>query len=386
MKKKLASILGLALLLTACGNNGSNNSKAEASADSNEIVIGGIIPKTGAAAVYGNTTEKGVNLAIEEINEAGGINGKQIKYLSEDDKGDPTEAVTVYNKLSDAGVQAIIGPVTSKPAQAVADNSVEDNMPIISPTGTMESITEGKDNVFRACFTDPLQGEILANFAANNLEAKKVAVLRNTSNDYSNGVADKFKEVAKAQGLEVVADEGYGENDVDFKVQLTNIKKQSPDVILVPEYYEKDVSIAGQAKELEIDAKIIGPDGWDGVLATVAKGSEGNLEGIYFTNHYAVDDESEKIQSFVKKYEERYGEKPSAFAALGYDTVYIYKTAFENAKSDSREDIIQAIKDVEYDGITGSLKFGKDNNPVKSAAIIEIKDGKYVFDSVVEVK
>lgn len=386
MKKKLASILGLALLLTACGNNGSNNSKAEASADSNEIVIGGIIPKTGAAAVYGNTTEKGVNLAIEEINEAGGINGKQIKYLSEDDKGDPTEAVTVYNKLSDAGVQAIIGPVTSKPAQAVADNSVEDNMPIISPTGTMESITEGKDNVFRACFTDPLQGEILANFAANNLEAKKVAVLRNTSNDYSNGVADKFKEVAKAQGLEVVADEGYGENDVDFKVQLTNIKKQSPYVILVPEYYEKDVSIAGQAKELEIDAKIIGPDGWDGVLATVAKGSEGNLEGIYFTNHYAVDDESEKIQSFVKKYEERYGEKPSAFAALGYDTVYIYKTAFENAKSDSREDIIQAIKDVEYDGITGSLKFGKDNNPVKSAAIIEIKDGKYVFDSVVEVK
>ncbi len=386
MKKKLASILGLALLLTACGNNGSNNSKAEASADSNEIVIGGIIPKTGAAAVYGNTTEKGVNLAIEEINEAGGINGKQIKYLSEDDKGDPTEAVTVYNKLSDAGVQAIIGPVTSKPAQAVADNSVEDNMPIISPTGTMESITEGKDNVFRACFTDPLQGEILANFAANNLEAKKVAVLRNTSNDYSNGVADKFKEVAKAQGLEVVADEGYGENDVDFKVQLTNIKKQSPDVILVPEYYEKDVSIAGQAKELEIDAKIIGPDGWDGVLATVAKGSEGNLEGIYFTNHYAVDDESEKIQSFVKKYEEKYGEKPSAFAALGYDTVYIYKTAFENAKSDSREDIIQAIKDVEYDGITGSLKFGKDNNPVKSAAIIEIKDGKYVFDSVVEVK
>lgn len=386
MKKKLASILGLALLLTACGNNGSNNSKAEASADSNEIVIGGIIPKTGAAAVYGNTTEKGVNLAIEEINEAGGINGKQIKYLSEDDKGDPTEAVTVYNKLSDAGVQAIIGPVTSKPAQAVADNSVEDNMPIISPTGTMESITEGKDNVFRACFTDPLQGEILANFAANNLEAKKVAVLRNTSNDYSNGVADKFKEVAKAQGLEVVADEGYGENDVDFKVQLTNIKKQSPDVILVPEYYEKDVSIAGQAKELEIDAKIIGPDGWDGVLATVAKGSEGNLEGIYFTNHYAVDDESEKIQSFVKKYEEKYGEKPSAFAALGYDTVYIYKTAFENAKSDSREYIIQAIKDVEYDGITGSLKFGKDNNPVKSAAIIEIKDGKYVFDSVVEVK
>lgn len=388
MKKKLIPILALSLVLSACGASNSNNSGAKSSGNGSEdtIKIGGIIPKTGAAAVYGNTAENGIKLAIEEINQSGGVNGKEIEYVSEDDKGDPTESVTVYNKLMEEDVKAIIGPITSKPAQAVADNSTDDNIAIITPTGTMDSITEGKDNVFRACFTDPLQGEILANFAADNLKVKKVAVLRNTSNDYSNGVADKFIEVAKEKSLEIVADEGYGENDIDFKVQLTNINKKSPDLILVPEYYEKDVSIAGQAKELGIKSKIIGPDGWDGVLATVAKGSEDTLEGIYFTNHYAVDDEAENIQNFVKKYEEKYNEKPSAFAALGYDTVYIYKEAFENAKSDSKEDLISAIKEVQYNGITGNLKFGENNNPIKSAAIIKIENGKYVFDSVIEPK
>ncbi len=394
MKKILIALLTLVLVLTACGgnsqenagaskNNTSTNAEETTGSDSEVIKLGGIIPKTGAVAVYGNTTENGVKLAVEEINANGGINGKQIEYVSEDNKGDPTEAVTIYNKLVEEEVVGIIGPITSKPAQAVADNSETDGIPVITPTGTMGSITEGKDNVFRTCFTDPLQGKILANFAADTLGAKKAAILKNTSDDYSNGVADAFRDTFEEKGLEIVADEGYGGTDVDFKVQLTNIQNGQPDVIIVPEYYEKDVLIAKQARDLGIEATLIGPDGWDGVLATIDEGSKGILEGVYFTNHYAVDDDSENVKNFVEAYKAKYNEDPSSFAALGYDTVYLYKQAYEKAGSTDYEAVIEALKSAELDGVTGNIKFGENNNPIKSATIINIKDGEYKFDSVV---
>lgn len=385
--KKLLLAIALMFALTACSGNNANTNTNDTSdaekADSDVIKIGGIISKTGPAAVYGTTAENGIKLAIDEINENGGIDGKQIEYTSEDDKGDPTEAVTVYNKLIESDVDAIIGAITSKPSQAVADNTDENSVPMITPTGTMESITEGSPNVFRACFTDPLQGTILANFAADNLQAKKAAILRNTSNDYSNGVADAFKDQFTEKGSEIVADEGYGENDVDFKVQLTNIQKENPDVILIPEYYEKDVLIAKQIKELGIDATIIGPDGWDGVLATVDKGSEDTLNGVYFTNHYAVDDQSEKVKGFVDAYQSKYNEVPSAFSALGYDAVYLYKAAFEKAQTTDSAKVVEALKGIEIQGVTGDIKFGENNNPIKSATILKIENGEYKFDSVV---
>lgn len=384
MTKKIIGVLSLAALLTACGGGAG---KSAAAPDNGDVIkIGGIIPKTGAAAVYGNTTDNGIKLAVDEINANGGIGGKQIQYASEDDKGDPTEAVTIYNKLVEGGNNVIIGAITSKPSLAVAENSSQDGIPIITPTGTSNPITENKDNVFRTCFTDPLQGKILANFATDNLKAKTVAILRNTSNDYSNGVADAFIEQAKAKGLEVVADEGYGDTDVDFKVQLTNIDKEKPDVILVPEYYEKDVSIIKQARELGIKSKIIGPDGWDGVLAVIDEGSKDLLNGVYFTNHYSVHDTNEKVQNFVKAYQDKYGEDPSAFSALGYDTVYIYKEAIEKSDSMEYADIVKALKAIEVKGVTGDLKFGENNNPVKSATIIEIKDGAYTFNSLVSAE
>lgn len=385
MKKKLAvAALSLSLLLTACASTNQKETSTESTTtNQTEFKLGGIIPKTGEAAVYGVTSENGLKLAVEEINANGGINGMTINYVSDDDKGDPTDSVTVYNKLLEENINALVGPITSKPAQAVADNSTEDGMPMITPTGTMASITEGKDNVFRACFTDPLQGIILANFAADNLNAKTAAILRNTSNDYSNGVADAFKEQAKEKGIEVVADEGYGSSDVDFKVQLTNIQNANPDVILIPEYYEKDVLIAKQIVDLGIKSKVIGPDGWDGVLATIDKGSENILDGIYFTNHYSVNDTNEKVKNFVDAYKAKYNEEPSAFAALSYDAVYLYKAAIEKANSTDKEAIVEALKSVEIDGVTGHLKFGENNNPIKSATIIKIENGAYNFDSVV---
>lgn len=389
MKKKLLAIIVLALLFTACGKSESANKNAakdkpaETAQAGETIKLGGIVPKSGAVAVYGNTAENGVKLAVDEINANGGVNGKKFEYTSEDDKGDPTEAVTIYNKLVESDVNAIIGAITSKPSLAVAENSSSDGIPIITPTGTMGEITEGRDNVFRTCFTDPLQGTILANFAAEKLNAKTAAVLRNTSTDYSNGVSDAFKKQAEAKGIKVVADEGYGDTDEDFKVQLTNIQKQNPDVIVIAEYYEKDVLIAKQIRDLGIKATILGPDGWDGVLDTIDKGSVDILNNVYFTNHYSLEDTSEKVQKFAKDYQAKYNEAPSAFAALGYDTVYLYKEAFEKAKSTSHEDVIKALKEVEIDGVTGKIKFGENNNPVKSATIIKISDGKYNFESIV---
>lgn len=388
MKKKLAILLVLMTLLTACGSSSSQSNKSggdtASKGETDSIIIRGIISKTGSVAVYGTSTEQGIQLAVDEINSNGGVGGKQIDYKSEDDRGDATESVTLYSKFVEEGANTILGPITSKPALAVAENSASDGIPILTPTGTMTSITENKDNVFRVCFTDPLQGKILANFAGQKLKAKSVAILNNSSDDYSKGVAEAFKEQAKSLGLEIVAEESYGAQDKDFKAQLTNISSKNPDVLLIPDYYENDVLIASQAKSIGLKSTIIGSDGWDGVLNVVAKGSESDIEGVYFTNHYSIDDKSEKVQNFVKTYKEKYKQDPSSFSALGYDAVYLYKEAFEKAKSMEYADIVEALKSVSIEGVTGNIKFGENNNPIKSAAIIKITDGKYAYDSTVE--
>ncbi|HHU52736.1 MAG TPA: ABC transporter substrate-binding protein [Clostridiaceae bacterium] len=392
MKKKLLSILLACLMvltLVACGGDKKDDQKdevkdkaedAEDKADGNEIIkIGQIGPQTGDVAVYGLTTLDGIKLAVKEINEAGGINGKQIELLDEDDKGDPTEATTIYNKLFEEGVDAIIGSVTSKPTDAVAAIAVDDGIPLITPTGTMAVITEGRDNVFRTCFTDPYQGQILAMFAADSLKAKTAAVMRNTSDDYSNGVADAFIQFAKEKDIEIVADEGYGAGDQDFNVQLTNIAQTNPDVLLVPDYYQTDVMIAKQARDLGIEATIIGPDGWDGVLDVVDADALDNLEGVYFTNHYSVDDQADVVKTFVENYNAEYGSNPSSFSALGYDSVYLLKAAWEKVGSTDFAKTVEALKGIEHEGVTGFLTYGENNNPIKTSPIITIENGAYKF-------
>ncbi len=385
MKKRVLSLVLTCFMLfslVACGNSKDASGEVESG---DTIRIGQIGPQTGELAVYGTQALQGITLAVAEINEAGGVLGKKIELLAEDDKGDPSEAVSIYNKLKDQNVSAIIGAITSKPTDAVAANSTEDGIPIITPTGTMASITEGRDNVFRTCYIDPYQGQVLATFAANKLNAKTAAVMRNNSDDYSNGVADAFIEKAKEKGIEIVADEGYGKDDVDFNAQLTNIIQSNPDVLLVPEYYQKDVLIAKQAKELGLQAQIIGPDGWDGVLAEIDDGSVAVLNGIYFANHYSLDDKSELVQNFAKNYRAEHNQDPSAFAALGYDTVYLLKAAWEKAGSTDYAATIEALKGIEQPGVTGNLTFGENNNPIKASSIIEIEDGEYKYFDSVEV-
>ena len=378
MKKIIAMLAGAAMMVS-CGGN-------QTQEESSTIKVGGMGPLTGSAAMYGTTIEKGAKLAFEEINNNGGVLGKKLEYISLDEKADPIEAVNAYNKLVDEGVVAILGSVTSKPTLAVAELAAKDGMPMITPTGTQINITDAGPNVFRVCFTDPYQGSTLAKFAKDKLNAKTAAVMVNTSSDYSDGIANAFIEQAKKEGIEIVAKEGYSDGDKDFKAQLTKINGENPDILMVPEYYELSALIATQAREIGMKSTFVGPDGWDGIIGALDPSAYSIVDNSYFTNHYSAEDNSEKVQSFLKKYREKYNEEPTAFSALAYDNVYILKNTIEKAGTTDKEDLVKAIKASDTDGITGHLTFDEKNNPIKAVTIIKVKDGKYIFDSVVETK
>ena len=378
MKKLNVVLMGAALLLTACGG------AKESSQETKVMKLGGIGPLTGPLAIYGVTSTNGSKLAFEEINKNGGILGKQVEYIVLDEKGDSTEAVTAYNKLVDEGVVALIGDITSKPSLAVAEVAAQDNLPMITPTGTQFNITEAGPNVFRVCFTDPYQGVVLANFAKNNLNAETAAVVVNNSSDYSDGVAKAFVEQAEKLGLKVVAKEGYSDGDKDFRAQLTKILPTNPDVLVVPDYYEQVALITTQAREVGIKATFVGPDGWDGVAKTLDASAYGAVENSYFTNHYSLQDQSPKVQNFLKAYKEAYNEEPSAFSALSYDAAYMMKAAIEKAGTTDKQAVVDALKNLDYDGVTGHLTFDENNNPVKAVTVLKIVNGEYTFDSVVE--
>lgn len=393
MKKMKLSVLMLAfvMLFTACGNNNAANENENVESD--EIIIGALGPLTGNVAIYGIAATNGTKIAIDEINEAGGILGKQVKLVLEDSKGDAQEAMNVYNKLVEDGAVAIIGDITSGPTLAIADLANRDNMLLITPTGTQLDITEGRPSVFRVAFTDPFQGRVLAQYAKDTLGASTVGILANTSNDYSQGVKEAFIAEAENLGLEIVANESYGAADKDFRVQLTTIASQNPDVLLIPDYYETIALIAPQAREVGIESQFIGPDGWDGITAQLTTGlsDEGltaealqSVEGAIFTNHYSLDDPNENIQNFIAKYNELHGENPASFSALGYDAAYMVKQAIEEAGSTDSDAIIDAMKNINYEGLTGSIKFDENNNPVKAISMIEVNEGEYKLESVVE--
>ena len=374
MKKILTSLLGASMLFVACGEPKTE----KASGDAETIKIGALGPLTGPLAIYGVSATNGLKLAIDEINANGGILGKQVELNLLDEKGDSTEAVNAYNKLVDWGMVALVGDITSKPSVAVAEVAAQDGIPMITPTGTQLNITEAGSNIFRVCFTDPYQGEVLAKFAKESLKAKTAAVVVNNSSDYSDGVANAFIAEAEKQGIEVVAKEGYSDGDKDFKAQLTKIAQKNPDILFVPDYYEQDGLIAIQAKEVGLTSTILGPDGWDGVAKTVDKSSYSAIENVYFANHYSVKDSNEKIQNFITNYKAKYNDE-----ALSYDAAYILKAAIEKNGSVDKESLAKAIKEIEFAGITGSLKYDEKNNPVKGVTMIKIVNGDYTFDSVV---
>ena len=373
MKKRFACLF-LALML-AFG--------AAASAES--VKVGLIAPLTGEVAVYGNAVKEAVQLYIDDFNAAD--HPFDINLIIYDDKGDPTEAMNAYNKLVyQDDIAVLLGPVTSSPTFGVAEASVDDGIPALTPTATHPDVTTYGDNFFRACFEDPFQGGSMAKFASSELKATTAAIIYNNADTYSIGLRDAFMKTAEEVGLTVTTTEAYGASDIDFRAQLTNIIKTNPDVLFIPYYYNVTYMICSPARELGYTGTILGVDGTDGVLAI--EGADVSVfDGMYFANHYSADSDSPVTQAFIKEYTDKYGATPNALAALGYDGAMIVCDALERVNNDgvkidgesSYEAIIEALRATEVDGVTGHITFDENNNPIKTLSIIQIKDGAYHF-------
>lgn len=382
MKKRLlAMFLAAAMMLTAVtGCGGDQGGAGNGGSEDGDIKIGGLAPLTGDVSVYGIAVDNGVQIAIHDIGANGGVLGRDIHYIMYDEKGDATEAVNAYNKLVQSDkVVAIIGDVTSKPTLAVAQQAVKDKIPMITASGTAENITATGENIFRACFIDPFQGELMASYAAKKLGKKTAAVIYDISDDYSKGLYESFEAAAKDLGLEVVQVEGYSKGTVDFKAQLTNIKSKNPDVIFLPVYYQDVALIAVQAKELGITAQFLGADGWDGVTGQVDVSNMDAVNGAYFCSQYSAQSDDPKMQEFLKKYKELYGTEASQFAVLGYDAMMMLAQAINEAGSTDSAAITKALAEIDFTGLTGHMVFDEKRNPIKSAAITQIQDGAYQF-------
>lgn len=369
-------LLGLTMLggvIAGCGGQGS---------DSDEIKVGANFELTGAVANYGSTTRDGLKLAIKEANDAGGINGKKITLVEADNKSDPSEAANAATKLiSDDKVVAIVGPATSGAVQAESQVATENKVPIIAPCATSPEITvengEVKPFVFRGCFIDPLQGNTMANFASKTLNAKTAVIYLDSSTDYSKSLAEVFKKKFEALGGQVVMEEAFVAKDQDFKATLTNIKSANADVIFVPAYYEEVGKIVKQARELGITQPILGTDGWDDSKVVDIAGADA-LNNTYFITHYTETDPDAK--AFVDAFTNEYGHAPGVFAALGYDAGKMLIDAIKRAGSTDPEAIQKALaetKDLQVG--TGKLTVDQNHNLIKSAFIMEMKDGNKVL-------
>jgi branched-chain amino acid transport system substrate-binding protein len=367
-------LLGIPMLLalTACSKNADAPS-------SSEIVIGEFGSLTGTAATFGTSTRDGIDMALDEINKAGGVLGKKVRVIVEDDQTKPEEAQTVVTKLiSKDHVIAILGEVASSRSLAAAPVAQQNSVPMISPSSTNPKVTQVGDYIFRVCFIDPFQGLVMAKFATNTLKVKKLAILRDIKNDYSVGLADVFIENFKKMGGSIVADQSYSEGDTDFSAQLTSIKAANPQAVFVPGYYTEVGLIARQAKKLGLTATLMGGDGWDSPKLTEIGGE--SINGAYFSNHYSMDDPSPAIQKFVSEYKTRYGAAPDALAALAYDAAHILVESIRKANSTDGPKLRDAIaQTTDFPGVTGKISIDKDRNSVKPAVVLQVKDGKLAF-------
>ena len=344
--------------------------------ESDTIAIGGIFPLSGDVAVYGVECKKGIDLAIDEINEAGGVNGKKLVLIGEDDEGKPDKSVNAFKKLTTKDkVKFIIGSLTSGCVQAVTTLAQAGRVIQIAPAATSPAITDAGDYIFRACFIDPFQGTVGGKFATDTLGAKRAAVLYDIQNDYSVGLEENFVKAFETGGGTVVARESYSTGDKDFNAQLTKIKNAAPDVVYIPDYYGTVALIARQLRMQGITTPIVGGDGWDGL-----SGNAGDevLNGFY-SNHYAVDSEVPAVQKFVSSFKTKYNSAPNAFAALGYDSVYMLRDAISKAGTLDVASVRSALEQTNGDYVTGHLTFDALHNPVKSAVMLELVrsgDGK----------
>ena len=379
--------------LSACGSSSSSTASSAASgaasgsASGDTIKVGLLAPLTGDVSVYGIAVANGASLYIKQVNEAGGINGKQIELIQMDEQGDATQAVNCFTQMVDQGITALIGDVTTTPTLAVVAESQEYNMPMVSASATAEAVTYDAEtdtvyqNVFRTTFTDPFQGVKMADYATDKLGYTKAAVIYQTGADYNEGLATNFEAEFEANGGQIVASETYSAGDVDFKTQLTTILNAGPEVVYCPNYYEDVGQILTQAADVGLTVPFLGGDGWDGVTqyATAEQ-----LDGCYFCANYAVGASPE----FESAYEAEYGEPyPNGFSPLGYDAALTVCGGLEAAEAaglepgtdEYKQAVIDGIKNGSFEGVTGTFTFDDHNDPVKTAAILTFENGEAVF-------
>lgn len=401
MKKRILSLMLVASMsifsLVACGDAASSSSSQSAASDSATEGaaeasgdatwhIGGIGPTTGGAAQYGQGVMNAIQIAVDEVNAAGGINGYQISYNFQDDEHDAQKSVNAYNTLKDWGLQILLGTVTSTPCAAVAGESANDRIFTITPSASSTSVTEGHDNVFQICFSDPNQGTVSADYIADNGLASKVGVIYDSSDAYSTGICNTFVAEAKAKSLEVVATEAFtADSKSDFTTQLQKCQDAGAELLFMPFYYTEASIVLTQASKMGFAPIFFGVDGMDGILG-VENFDVSLAEGVYLLTPFAADAKDDATVSFVTKYQDAHKDVPNQFAADAYDGVYIIKAALEDANltpaasnSEICDALIASIQKISYDGLTGSSMTWNDKGEVsKSPKAVIIQNGAYV--------
>ena len=381
MKRILLSLWLVATLVIsfACERRGAGGTDGE----SGPVRVGYYGDLTGATSSFGQSTKNGVDLAADEINKSRGINGRQIEIITEDDQGEPNKAATVVTKLINQDrVHALLGEVASSNTLAAAPKAQESQVPMITPSSTNPAVTQVGDYIFRVCFIDPFQGEVMAKFAANNLKAKRAAILYDFNSDYSRGLQQFFKKSFTALGGEVVEEKSYTQGDRDFSGQLTAIRSANPDVIYVPGYYGQVGVIANQTRQLGIKAPLLGGDGWDAPQLWELGGDA--LNDSYISNHYSVDDPSPAIKKFVADYRARYNVVPDALAALGYDAMKVLADAIRRAGTTDRQKLRDAIAQTnDFAGVTGLITINSERNAVKPAVVLRLENSRFVYETTI---
>ena len=387
MKKALALVMAVLMvmgLMAGCGSAPAASTQAPAEAGS--FYFGGVGPITGDAAIYGKAVMNGCQIAVDEINAAGGINGAQVQFKFEDDVADGETAVNAYNSLMDWGMQVLVGPVTTGSAISVSAKVYEERVFALTPSASSPDVTAGKDNMFQLCFTDPNQGSGSAVYMGANMAGTKVAVIYRNDDAYSQGIRDTFVAEAPNQGIEVVYEGTFTKDTAtDFSVQLTAAQSAGADTVFLPIYYQPASVILAQAKAMGYAPTFFGVDGMDGIL-TMANFDTSLAEGVMVLTPFSADAQDEKTQSFVAEYQSRHGETPNQFAADGYDCVYALKAALESAGCTpdmSAEAICEALvaqfPSMSFDGVTGTgMTWGSNGEVSKLPMAVVIQNGVYV--------
>ena len=384
MKKRWTILGGLAIAmsiaLTGCGGG----EKAKPAAQTNEIKIGGNVEMTGGVANYGNQALSGMKLAFKQVNESGGVLGKKINLILADNKSEPAEAANATTKLiTQDKVSIVMGPIVSSNVLATVKIAEDNKVVVMTPTGTNEKITVDNGKVrpfaFRACFIDPFQGRVMANYATKSLKAKTAVIYIDSSSDYSKGVAAAFEETFVKNGGKVAGKEAFLQKDQDFKATLTKIKAMNADIVFIPAYYEEVGKIVKQARELGINQPLLGTDGWDNPKVVEIAGAAA-LNNTFFSNHYSSQDSDPNVKKFIDAYKAEYKEEPSSMAALGYDAAMIVIDAIKRANTTDAAKVKEAMEQTKNLQVsTGIVTMDSNHNPIKSAVVIEMKDGKQTF-------